>query len=261
MTLQIDIQLKRKGFNLIFQGEIQNGITGLFGPSGAGKTTLLHCIAGLTRPDAGRITLNETVLYDATSHHHLPPRKRRIGLVFQDHLLFPHISVAGNLAYGQNGARKGRKRQRCEIAELLEISHLLNRNVTRLSGGEKQRVALGRAILSSPQLLLLDEPFTGLDQGLKQQLIPYLKRLYEATKIPMIVVSHSAEEMSQLVQELFFIEKGEIYAQAELNKSHVSRKGVRFCNLDDPTGFQKARNLLIRNHSLKFPAAGKANAV
>lgn len=261
MTLQIDIQLKRNGFNLIFKGKIQKGITGLFGPSGAGKTTLLHCIAGLTQPDAGRIVLNETVLYDSISHHHLPSRKRRIGLVFQDHLLFPHISVAGNLAYGQNGPRKERKRHLCKIAELLKITHLLNRNVTLLSGGEKQRVALGRAILSSPQLLLLDEPFTGLDQELKQQLIPYLKKLYETTRIPMIVVSHSAEEMSQLVEELFFIENGKMYAQAELNRSHAFRQGVRLCNLDDPTGFQKTRNLLLRNHSLKFPAAGKANAV
>ena len=252
MNLDINIQLQRDDFSLHFEGRLTCGITGLFGPSGAGKTTLLHCIAGLIRPDNGQIVLNGTTLYDTAAHQHLPPRKRKIGLVFQDHLLFPHMTVESNLAYGQKGPRRERKKQLCEVAALLEIQTLLKRKVTELSGGQKQRVALGRAILACPGLLLLDEPFTGLDQGLKQQLIPYLKRLYEKTHIPMILVSHSPEEMTELTEELFFIENGKLFAQAKLNKPRGIQTIARFCSSDNPADFQKTRKLLVRNHSLQF---------
>lgn len=254
MSLYIDIQLKRKNFTLAFQANFNTYITGLFGRSGAGKTTLLHILAGLVQPDSGYIRLNDTVLFDSSSHHCLPVRKRQIGLVFQDHLLFPHLTVEGNLKYGQkNTSTKERKQQLWEIAELLDITHLLNRKVPLLSGGEKQRVALGRAILSSPKLLLLDEPFTGLDQELKQQLIPYMRKLYEKTNIPMILVSHSLEEMTELTEELFFIENGKFFAQVSLNKMHAKDRLIgRFCNSDNPTSFQKARNLLVKNHSMQF---------
>lgn len=253
MSLFIDIQLNRKNFALTFQAELNAGITGLFGSSGSGKTTLLHCIAGLTRPDSGQIILNDTILYDNLLHTHLPPRKRQIGLVFQDRLLFPHLSVKDNLKYGQKSSIKERKQQLCEVAELLEITHLLNRRIPFLSGGEKQRVALGRAILSSPKLLLLDEPFTGLDRGLKRQLIPYMKKLYKKTHIPMILVSHNPDEMAELAEELIFIENGKAVAQATLSKIHPKTQLIgRFCNSDNPAGFQKARNLLIKNHGLQF---------
>ena len=258
MSLQIDIRLRRADFDLCFKGELACGITGLFGPSGAGKTTLLHCIAGLTSPDSGQIVLDGNVLFDSSSNHHPPPQKRQIGLVFQDHLLFPHLSVEGNLRYGQKKPRKERKQHLCETAELLEITHLLNRNVTQLSGGEKQRVALGRAILSSPKLLLLDEPFTGLDHGFKQQLIPYLKRLYENTKIPMILVSHNCEDMMELADEMLFIENGQLFAQATFNKSHQLRALKRFCGTENPHDYQIMRNHLIKNNSLQFSTQAKA---
>lgn len=256
MSLDINIQLQRNGFSLHFEGRLTCGATGLFGPSGAGKTTLLHCIAGLTRPDSGKIVLNKTTLYDSASHHHLPPWKRQIGLVFQDHLLFPHMTVESNLAFGQKGPRRERKTPLCEVAELLEIHTLLKRKVTALSGGQKQRVALGRAILASPGLLLLDEPFTGLDRGLKQQLIPYLKRLYEKTHTPMILVSHNPEDMVELVDEMFFLENGKLFAQGALHPSQEWRSPGRFCGTENPHDFRTMRNHLIRNHTLRFPGTG-----
>ena len=250
MGLHIDIEFNQNDFALSCKADVNAGITGLFGPSGSGKTTLLHIIAGLVQPDSGSIRLNDTLLYNSNFHHLLPVQKRQIGLVFQDHLLFPHLTVEGNLRFGQNKKCKERKRQLCDIAELLEITHLLNRNVKMLSGGEKQRVALGRAILSSPQLLLLDEPFTGLDQDLKRQLIPCMKNLHKKTHIPMIFVSHNREELAALAEELFFIEDGKLLAQAKLHKAQSIQPVHRFCNADGPTGFQKTRNLLIRNQSL-----------
>ena len=261
MNLDIDIQIQHDDFNLRFKGCLTNGITGLFGPSGVGKTTLLHCIAGLVRPNQGRIVLDENVLYDSLSHRHLPPRKRQVGLVFQDHLLFPHMTVEKNLAYGQKGSRRKRKQKLCEVAELLEIISLLKRNVSTLSGGEKQRVALGRAILARPDLLLLDEPFTGLDRRLKQQLIPYLKRLYEKTHIPMILVSHDPETMMDLVEEMIFLENGKLFAQGALNRSKQSKLLGFFCGSEKAHNFQKMRNHLIKNHSLQFPVEEKAKAI
>ncbi len=258
MNLNINIQLHRNDFSLHFEGRLTCGITGLFGPSGAGKTTLLHCITGLIRPDSGKIVLNGTTLYDSTSHHHLPPRKRQIGLVFQDHLLFPHMTVESNLAYGQKGPRRERKNQLCEVAELLEIEFLLKRKVTQLSGGQKQRVALGRAILANPRLLLLDEPFTGLDLALKQQLIRYLKRLYKKLHTPIILVSHNPDDMMELAEEMFFLENGQLFAQGTLNKSKQIQTLGRFCGTESPHDFRKMRNHLIKNHTLRF---GKAKAV
>lgn len=255
MSLFIDVQLNRNHFALSVTAELGAGITGLFGPSGSGKTTLLHAVAGLIRPDSGRIILHDKILFDAALNNtHVPARKRQIGLVFQDHLLFPHLSVEGNLRYGQKKSNtRERKQQLCEIAELLDITHLLDRKISLLSGGEKQRVALGRAILSTPKLLLLDEPFTGLDPGLKQQLIPYMRKLYEKTHIPMILVSHSPVEMVELADELIFIENGKISAQTGLNKKYPKNQAVGgLCNSNDPLCFQKARNVLIKNHSLQF---------
>lgn len=259
--LYIDIELNRGDFKLSFKADLNAGITGLFGPSGCGKTTLLHCIAGLIRPDSGRIALNDTDLYNNSLLINMPARKRQIGLVFQGHLLFPHLTVEGNLKYGQKKSCRERMKQLCEIAKLLEITHLLKKKVPFLSGGEKQRVALGRAILSQPRLLLLDEPFTGLDQGLKRQLIPYLKRLYGKTRIPMILVSHSPEEMTELAEELFFIKNGRLFAQAHLKPSRDSQLSGRLCHSDSPIPFQRTRNLLIKNHTLKYLNTEKVKVV
>lgn len=253
MDLYIDIKLQQGCFDLCFTGSFESGITGLFGPSGSGKTTLLHCIAGLSRPDSGRIVLDGSTLYDSDSGCCVAAYNRRIGMVFQDNMLFPHMTVEKNLSYGQRGTvRIERKKRRLKIADLLEITALLDRNVTLLSGGQKQRVALGRAILTDPRLLLLDEPFTGLDAALKGQIIIYLKRLYAKTRIPMILVSHSSEEMAELADEMFFIEEGSLFAQGRFSKAQSSGSVGRFCGSGDPHDFRKIRNHLIRNHGLQF---------
>lgn len=262
MSIDLDIHLVRDDFALGIKANLTSGITGLFGPSGSGKTSLLHCIAGLIKPDKGKIVLDETVLFDDSANVNMPIKSRRVGLVFQEHMLFPHLSVKGNLRYGQKSGSKDKKKQEMfDIAELLEIAHLLNRNVTTLSGGQQQRVALGRAILSSPRLLLLDEPFSGLDHGLKKQLIPYMKRLYEKTQVPMILVSHSPEEMAELTEELLFIEDGKLVGQAEFDSVHQDRMLGRFCNCHGPEGFKKARNLLIRNHGMQFKINDKNKVI
>lgn len=261
MSLEIDIQLKRSDFALNFKADLNAGITGLSGPSGSGKTTLLQCIAGLINPDSGTIRLNHTILYDGLLNTSLPTRKRQIGFVFQDPLLFPHLTVKKNLTYGQKGRRPERKQHLWHIAELLEIGHLMKRKPYQLSGGEKQRVALGRAILNFPRLLLLDEPFTGLDADLKRQILPCLRRLYETTQIPMVLVSHNADELAELTDEQFFIEKGQLLARGKLAAPRPSRAVGRFCQSDNPNDFQKMRHLLIRNHSLQFLSNPNTQAV
>ena len=255
MSLSVDIQLKRDDFVLSFNAEFAAPITGLFGPSGSGKTTLLHCIAGLKQPDSGQIKLDDEILYDNILLIHMPTRKRRMGLVF------PHLTVEGNLKYGQSGPRKQRKDKRCEIAELLEIRHLLKRKPATLSGGQKQRVALGRAILNSPRLLLLDEPFTGLDQGLKQQLIPYLRKLYETTRIPMILVSHSPEDIAHMTDEIVFIENGRFFAQGKFKQPKYQEPIGRFCGLGKNDDLSHMRNHLIKNHTLRFGCHENVKAI
>ncbi|MEJ5259489.1 MAG: ATP-binding cassette domain-containing protein [Anaerohalosphaeraceae bacterium] len=248
MTLNVQIQSARGRFTLDVKMQFRPGITALFGPSGAGKTTLLHCIAGLIRPDSGVITLNGEPLFDSQRKIHIPPYHRRIGIVFQDCLLFPHLSVRGNLEYGQTGDKRTRKQQFEKITALLEIESLLDRGVSCLSGGEKKRVALSRAILANPRWLLLDEPFNGLDQSLKDQIMMYLSRLYEATSVPMILVSHCLDEIIELADEVVFMEKGRSIAKGTLD---AGKTGC-FCQSQDPSDLREIKHWLIRNHSLRL---------
>ena len=149
-----------------------------------------------------------------------------------------------------------------EIAKLLEIDHLLDRKPQQLSGGQKQRVALGRAILSNPSLLILDEPFTGLDIELKRQILPYIKRLHEKTQVPMILVSHNPEEMTELAEHMIFIEKGSITAQGKLHRANPVQSATKtgLCGHNNPESFKNTRNLLIRNHGLRFPGTNEFSA-
>ncbi len=207
--LSVDLQLQQGSFTLNAKFSLENSVTGLFGSSGSGKSTLLSLIAGLKQPDNGWIRLNGKYLYCQSKNINLPANKRKVGVVFQDNQLFPHLTVMQNLAYGYNRTDNSLRRfEAAEIIDLLEISHLLAKRPTQLSGGEKQRIALGRALLASPQLLLLDEPLASLDKGLKEQILPFLKRVKDELKLPMIYVSHSIEEILHLTDHLVVINKG-----------------------------------------------------
>ncbi|ELY7488986.1 molybdenum ABC transporter ATP-binding protein ModC [Cronobacter turicensis] len=190
-----------------------SGITAVFGVSGAGKTSLINAISGLTRPQHGRIALNDRVLSDTETDTFLPPEKRRIGYVFQDARLFPHYKVRGNLKYG---IAKEMAAQFDKLVTLLGIEPLLDRLPGTLSGGEKQRVAIGRALLTAPELLLLDEPLASLDVPRKRELLPYLQRLAREINIPMLYVSHSLEEILHLADKVLVLEQGEVKAFGSL---------------------------------------------
>ncbi|MGI9384768.1 MAG: molybdenum ABC transporter ATP-binding protein [Methyloligellaceae bacterium] len=190
------------------------GITALFGPSGSGKTTTINAVAGLLKPDRGRIAVNGDTLLDTGRRIHVPPRKRRFGYVFQDARLFPHLSVRANLLFGWKRAHTRAPQAEVDrIIELLGLGHLLTRAPRTLSGGERQRVALGRALLASPLLLLLDEPLAALDQPRKLEILPYLERLRDEAKTPMLYVSHSIDEVTRLADRMIVLNDGAIAAE------------------------------------------------
>ncbi|HCB1501208.1 TPA: molybdenum ABC transporter ATP-binding protein ModC [Klebsiella michiganensis] len=190
-----------------------SGITAVFGVSGAGKTSLINAISGLTRPQQGRIVLNGRVLNDVEKRICLAPEKRRIGYVFQDARLFPHYKVRGNLKYGM---AKSMADQFDKLVDLLGIAPLLDRLPGGLSGGEKQRVAIGRALLTAPELLLLDEPLASLDIPRKRELLPYLQRLAREIHTPMLYVSHSLDEIQHLADKVLVLEEGKVKAFGDL---------------------------------------------
>ncbi|MEY2529070.1 MAG: molybdate transport system ATP-binding protein [Verrucomicrobiota bacterium] len=210
MKVRLDnIQLPLAAFTLEADVTFDQPITGIFGPSGAGKTSLLELIAGLRRPIAGAVRIEENVLFDATTRVNVPPRARGIGYVPQDLALFPHLDVRGNIAYGYRPAVTGDGLFNLgHVTEVMEISHLLGRDVTTLSGGEQQRVAFARSILSTPRLLLLDEPMSSLDSRLKKRMIPFLFRIRDEFGIPLVYVTHDASELSALCDGVFLLERG-----------------------------------------------------
>jgi len=202
-VLEVDLQIPAKG------------ITAIFGVSGAGKTSLINAISGLTQPQRGRIQLHDRLLFDAEQKIALPPEKRRIGYVFQDARLFPHYRVRGNLQYGMAPAMKA---QFDSLVSLLGLEALLPRFPLSLSGGEKQRVAIGRALLTAPDMLLLDEPLASLDLPRKRELMPYLQKLAKQVDIPMLYVSHSLEEILQLADNVLVLDAGKVKAFGPLER-------------------------------------------
>ncbi len=198
--LRIDIYLQRGAFRRRVRIEDDTRVIALTGHSGAGKTSVLHAVAGLLRPDEGRIELDGRVLFDAKAGIDVPPHARGAGYVFQDARLFPHMSVRRNLLYGARRAPRGESRRFAfdEVVQLLGIDALLARRPANLSGGEAQRVAIGRALLSQPRLLLLDEPLASLDRARREEVIPYLQRLRDETPLPMLYVSHAEDEVRRL---------------------------------------------------------------
>ncbi len=211
--LRVDVFKKLGDFQVEVAFTSEGRVTGLFGTSGAGKTSLVSMIAGLVTPDRGVIAVDGDVLYDGKAGIDRPPHRRRIGYVFQDARLFPHLNVAQNLDYGRRMNRLARDAaQEGRINELLDIGHLLDRRPGGLSGGERQRVALGRALLTQPRLLLLDEPLGSLDEERKVEILPYLVRLRDEAGIPMVYVSHDADEMRQLATQVVMLKRGRVSA-------------------------------------------------
>ncbi|WP_027859166.1 molybdenum ABC transporter ATP-binding protein ModC [Marinobacterium jannaschii] len=207
--LKLELQHQQGAFSLDAKLVMPNqGITAIFGRSGAGKTTLINLISGLETPQSGLIELNGKPLLDTANKLCLPPEKRRIGYVFQDARLFPHYSVRGNLNYGRKDRSDAVLFE--TITQLLGIETLLERYPARLSGGEKQRVAIGRALLSEPELLLLDEPLASLDLPRKRELLPYLEKLAQEVRIPILYVSHSLDEILHLADNMVLMDKGEV---------------------------------------------------
>jgi len=201
-----DVCLPLAHFDLQVSAQAEGPVIGVFGPSGAGKTSLLDTIAGLRVPVRGRIRMGGVVLEDRASGIHVPARDRHIGYVPQENALFPHMTVLQNVRYGAGHAPIER------VVEVLEIGHLLSRRVGALSGGEQKRVALARALVTSPRLLLLDEPLAGLDRPLHQRITAYLQRVRDELRVPMLYVTHDAAELFAIAEETLVLERGTIVA-------------------------------------------------
>ena len=215
MQLQ-NIRLQLRQFVLEIDAELNAPVTGIFGPSGSGKTSLLDLIAGLRKPQTGVMILNGDCLLDRAENVFVPPRHRRIGYVPQDLALFPHLDVRANLTYGlRSEETQDELFSLSHVAEIMEIQHLFGSPVTQLSGGEQQRVAFARAILSQPRLMLLDAPMSSLDSRLKQRLIPFLLRIRDEFRIPVLYVTHDAAELSALCDEVLLIENGRIVGRGD----------------------------------------------
>jgi len=216
----LEIRIVRQQGSFRIEAEFRgapSGVTALFGPSGAGKTSIVHMVAGLQRPDAGYIAIDGFCLFDSSRGIDLPPEERRIGYVFQDGRLLPHLSVRSNLTYGMH--RTPTKRRFVEfdpVVELLGIGHLLDRRPGRLSGGEKQRVAIGRALLTSPALLLMDEPLASLDAARKAEVLPFIMRLAREYAIPILYVSHAMDEILNMAVHMVLIQNGRVLASGAM---------------------------------------------
>ena len=216
--LALDVEKRLGDFSMKASLDTAGGVTALFGPSGAGKTTLANIIAGLIAPDHGRIVLDDTVLFDTERRINVPAHRRRIGYVFQEGRLFPHLSVAANLDYGRRMSGFAPNAAELErIAELLDIGHLLARRPGKLSGGERQRVAVGRALLMRPRLLLLDEPLASLDAARKREILPYLQKLRDEAHVPMVYVSHHAPELKRIATAVVLLDGGRVAAAGGLD--------------------------------------------
>jgi molybdate transport system ATP-binding protein len=209
--LAVDIERRLGDFAIKVAFESKGSVTALFGSSGSGKTSIVNMVAGLIKPDRGRIALDDTVLFDSKERVNVPMHRRRIGYVFQEGRLFPHLSVSANLDYGRRMSRLPRdEAEQRRIVDLLNIGHLLDRRPGKLSGGERQRIAVGRALLTRPRLLLLDEPLASLDSARKREILPYLVRLRDEAKVPMVYVSHQPGELRRIAETVVWLDAGRV---------------------------------------------------
>ena len=235
MKLSIDVSKSFGTFFFAADVSTEGERIGIFGKSGSGKSTLVSLLAGLLEPDRGEITLDGVRLFSSSQKINLPPERRRIAIVFQQHSLFPHMNVRNNLLYGFRRCPPGQRRTDFDdLVALLELDKLLGRGVNKLSGGERQRVALGRAILANPRLLLMDEPLSALDDTLRFQIIPYLRSVSDRFSIPFLFISHSMVEMRLVTDRVLVVEQGRITEQTsseELARSRMGQSSVGFINL------------------------------
>jgi molybdate transport system ATP-binding protein len=211
--MSLEVRLKHRLGETLIDVEFQatSRLTAIFGKSGSGKSSIINMIAGLVKPAEGRIVVDNRVLFDSDLGVNIPVHQRRIGYVFQDGLLFPHFTVEQNLDYGRRFNR-GVLEPRV-IISLLDLAALLKRKPINLSGGEKQRVAIGRALISNPSLLLMDEPLASLDEARKSEILPYIETLRDEMKLPIVYVSHSAQEVNRLAGDVVHIDNGKFIAQ------------------------------------------------
>lgn len=213
MSLRVEVERKLGDFTLRASFAADVGVTALFGRSGSGKTSLVNVISGLLKPDCGRVEVGGRVLFDRERGIDVPTARRRIGYVFQDGRLFPHFSVRRNLLYGRFFNRANERYVEFDhVVELLGLAQLLERRPAALSGGEKQRVAIGRALLASPQVLLMDEPLASIDEHRKAEILQYIERLREEVRIPIVYVSHTVEEVMRLADTVVLMSEGAVRA-------------------------------------------------
>ncbi|MDX9859786.1 MAG: molybdenum ABC transporter ATP-binding protein [Rhodospirillales bacterium] len=217
--LDVDIRRRTGDFLLDARFLTDSGLTALFGRSGAGKTSLVDSLAGLNRPDDGRIVVDGHVLFDSKAGIYLPPERRRLGYVFQEARLFPHLSVAGNLTYGMKLTPPSERHQDFDqIVDLLDLRAHLKRRPATLSGGEKQRVAIGRALLASPRILLMDEPLASLDAARKAEILPFIERLRLDLDLPVVYVSHAIEEVIRIADTMVVMSDGKVAASGPVEE-------------------------------------------
>jgi molybdate transport system ATP-binding protein len=223
MTSQIQVRLEvvYPGFSVKVDLALPGrGVTALYGHSGSGKTTCLRCIAGLEKADTGYVRINDEVWQDSANGVFLAPHKRALGYVFQEASLFSHLSVRDNLEFGLRRIRKADRRiDMAHATQLLGIEHLLDRRADKLSGGERQRIGIARALLTSPRLLLLDEPLAALDAKRKSEILPYLERLHDELDIPMLYVSHAQDEVARLADHLVLLSEGKVLASGPIGET------------------------------------------
>ena len=213
MSLEVDVDHARESFRLSARFSAAPGLTALFGRSGSGKTTLVDIVGGLIRPDRGKVAVDGQVLVDTERSLFVPKHRRRIGYVFQESRLFPHLSVRSNLLYGRWFAGDGgAAADLASVVDLLGIGPLLERRPDSLSGGEKQRVAIGRALLAHPRLVLMDEPLASLDEARRAEILPYIERLRDEAGVPILYVSHSVAEVARLATTVVILTEGKVTA-------------------------------------------------